>query len=210
MSITNFKNMDIVPHSPGKRLVRAKNLLIAVGILCGLIGGGATLLFPLKYRADAQVYILSQARFGVDPYTVAKSGERIAENLAQVMRTDDFYEKTKAETAYSVDWTYFENKEPRKKKKLWERTISPSVVYGTSVLTVSAYHKDPAQATAIAGAAASAVVTKSFEYVGGDVSIRLVGRPIATQFPVKPNPLTNALAGALIGILFTAVAVVRK
>lgn len=202
--------MEMSLQSPIKALARSKNLLIAIGIICGLIAGGVTFALPLKYRADAQVYILSQARFGVDPYTVAKSGERIAENLSEVMKTEDFYEKVKAETGYQVDWTYFENNTARDKKKLWEKTISPSVVYGTSVLTVSAYHHDPAQAVAIAGNAANALVTKSSEYVGGDVSVRLVSRPIATQFPVKPNPLVNALAGALAGLFITALAVIRK
>lgn len=197
-------------HSPMKRLARSKKLLIAIGVLCGLIAGGTTLAFPLKYRADAQVYILSQARFGVDPYTVAKSGERIAENLAQVMKTEDFYEKTKAETGYQVNWAYFDNLQPRKKKKLWEKTIDPTVVYGTSVLTVSVYHEVPAQAVAIAGNIANALVTKSSEYIGGDVSVRLVSRPIATQFPVKPSPLVNGLIGALVGILFAGFLVVKK
>ena len=202
--------MEMSLQSPIKTLVRSKNLLIAIGIICGLIAGGVTFALPLKYRADAQVYILSQARFGVDPYTVAKSGERIAENLSEVMKTEDFYEKVKAETGYQVDWMYFENSNARDKKKLWEKTISPSVVYGTSVLTVSAYHHDPAQAVAIAGNAANALVTKSSEYVGGDVSVRLVSRPIATQFPVKPNPLINALAGALAGLFITGLVVLRK
>ncbi len=192
------------------RLARSKKLLIAIGILSGLIVGGVTLAFPLKYRADAQVYILSQARFGVDPYTVAKSGERIAENLVQIMKTEDFYEKAKSEASYLVDWNYFENRTLRDRKKLWEKTIDPSVVYGSSVLTVSAYHADSAQAIAITGAAASALVTKASEYVGGDVSIRLVGRPIATQFPVKPNPLVNAVIGAGIGMLCAALLLLRK
>ncbi len=197
-------------HSPMKRLARSKKLLIAIGVLCGLVAGGTTLAFPLKYRADAQVYILSQARFGVDPYTVAKSGERIAENLAQIMKTEDFYEKTKSETSYAVDWSYFENKTLRDRKKMWEKTIDPAVVYGSSVLRVSAYHEEAAQAVAIAGAAATALVTKTSEYIGGDVSVRLVSRPIATQFPVKPNPLVNALLGGGVGILLAAFVVLKK
>ncbi len=202
--------METTSQSPLRRLARSKNLLVAVGVLSGLIAGGATLLFPLKYRADAEVFILSQARFGVDPYTVAKSGERIAENLAQVMGTEDFYEKVKSETGYPVDWSSFEKFQLREKLKLWQKTISPAVVYGTSILTISAYHRDTMQASAIAGAAANALVTKSSEYVGGDVSIRLVSRPTVTKIPVKPNPLVNALGGAFVGALFTALMIVKK
>lgn len=202
--------MDIITHSPSKRLLQSKKILIAMGILCGLIAGGITLLFPLQYRADAQVYILSQARFGVDPYTVAKSGERIAENLAQVMGTEDFYTKVKSDTASQVDWAYFEKYQLREKMKLWKKTIDPTVVFGTSILTISAFHQDPDQAIAIAAGAANTVVGKTSEYVGGDVSIRLVSQPIVTRFPVQPNLLVNVLVGMMAGILLAGFVVVRK
>jgi capsular polysaccharide biosynthesis protein len=202
--------MDILTQTPGKRLLRSKKLIIAIAVLTAIFTGGTTLLFPLQYRADAEIYILSQARFGVDPYTVARSGERIAENLAEVMRTDDFYEKAKTDTAYKVDWSYFEDRDARTRKKLWEKTINPSVVYGTSILTISAFHASPAEAHAIAGAVANTAVTKTTEYVGGDVSIRLVSRPVVTRVPVRPNPLVNAGLGALAGALVAAIVVLKK
>ncbi len=200
----------ITTHSPLKRLSQSKKLLIVVGLVCAALGAGITMIFPLSYRADAQVFILSHDRFNVDPYTVAKSGERIGENLAQVMRTDDFYGKVKSQENTGIEWGYFNEADSRERKKIWERTITPAVVYGTSILTISMYHPRQDQAVALAGAAATALVTQSFEYVGGDVSIRLVNPPISTKIPVRPNPLVNALAGALAGMFIVALAIVRK
>ena len=85
--------------TPFKVLVSRYRLIIFSGLVVGL---GLILFFlilsfvrvmPLEYRADAQALIISQSRYGVDPYTAAKSAERVGENLIQVMKTDDFYQK---------------------------------------------------------------------------------------------------------------------
>lgn len=68
-----------------------------------------SLLFPLEYRADAQALIISKSRYGVDPYTVVKSAERVGENLVQVIGTKDFYDKVMLQTGYSIDRTKFDN-----------------------------------------------------------------------------------------------------
>ena len=82
-------------HNPLGRLRRSFKLIFLVGILVALLSAGITLIFPLQYRADAQVLIISQSRSGVDPYTVVRSAERVGENIAQVMKTNDFYQKVK-------------------------------------------------------------------------------------------------------------------
>lgn len=203
--------MSIMQHaSPFVQLRRSKKILITVGLMCGLIAGGITLLFPLQYRADAQVLILSHARFGVDPYTVVKAGERIGENLSQVIRTEDFFERVKLQQQYQIDWSYFDALPPREKRKAWERTISPSVIYGSSMLSVRVYHPDRMQAAALAGAVADTLVSAHMEYVGGDVSIRMVNSPITTSYPVRPNPLLNAIAAAFVGVLYAAMVIMRR
>jgi len=203
--------MSIMQHtSPFTQLRRSKKILIIVGLICGLIAGGVTLLFPLHYRADTQVLILSHARFGMDPYTVVKAGERIGENLSQVIRTEDFFERVKLQQNTHIDWSYFDTLSPREKRKTWERAISPSVVYGSSMLSIRAYHPDRAQAAALAGSVADTLVSAHMEYVGGDVSIRMVNSPIATSYPVRPNPLLNAVAAAFVGMLYAAMVIMRR
>jgi len=180
------------------------------GIIVAIIAGIITALFPLQYRADAQVLIISQSRYGVDPYTVIRSAERVGENISQVMKTSDFYNKVRELGQAGIDWSQFEGLNDRDKRKKWEKTIEPSVVYGTGVLNVSAYSVDSAEAQALAAAAANTLVSKGWEYVGGDVTIKIVNQPIVTRYPVRPNILINVVLGFIVGILLTSLMVVRK
>ncbi len=197
-------------HTPLNLLKRRWKLLFLVGLIVALVAGLFTLLFPMNYRADAQVLIISKSRYGVDPYTVVRSAERVGENIAQVMKTNDFYEKVKDQKGYIIDWGYFDKRIERTKRKLWKKTISPNVVFGTGVLNVSAYHKDSHEALQLAGAAVDALASKGWEYVGGDVTIKVVNDPIVTKWPVRPNIFLNMLLGFMVGVLISGLGVVRK
>jgi len=169
-----------------------------------------TFLFPLEYRADAQVFIISQSQQGVDPYTTVKSAERIGENLSELLKTDDFFVKVSNQDGYNLDVSEFTSLNDRKRRKLWEQSVHGSVVYGTGVFSISAYHRSQEQAKALAGAAANTLVANGWQYVGGDVIIRLVNPPVVTQYPVRPNLLVNIVLGFLFGVLFISVFVIRK
>lgn len=190
-------------------LVRRSKIIFAVGLLFALLGLGASFAGSLEYRADAGVLIVPKTRFGVDPYTVVKSAERVGDNLAAVMKTDDFRAKVKA-TAPSLDWAEFDAQTAREQRRLWPRMVSASVVYGTGVLRVSAYNVDANQAVAFAAAAAETLATKGFEYVGGDMTIRVVDNPVVTPWPVRPNIPVNMALGFVVGVLIMSVIVVRN
>ena len=85
-----------------------------------------------------------------------------------------------------------------------------SVVYGTGVLNVSAYSPDPTQAMQLAGAASDTLVSKGWQYVGGDVTLQVVNHPVVSKWPVRPNLVVNAFLGFLVGVLMGALIVVRK
>jgi capsular polysaccharide biosynthesis protein len=167
-------------------------------------------LFPLEYRADAQVLISSVSRYGVDPYTAIKSAERVGENVAQIMRTGDFYTKVRGVEGSGFDWSEFDRLSEREKRKKWEQSISPSIVYGTGVLSVSAFHGDANQALALSRAVLSTLETRSVDYVGGDVTIRVVNAPVVTPWPVRPNLFINAVLGFIFGSLLMGFLVVRR
>ena len=191
-------------------LARRGKVIFGVGLLFALIGLGISFAFPLEYRADAGVLIVPKTRFGVDPYTVVKSAERVGDNLAAVMKTDDFRAKVKALEGTNLNWGEFDALTPREKRRVWPNMVNASVVYGTGVLRVSAYNTDELQAAAFAGAAAQTLATKGFEYVGGDMVIRVVDNPVVTPWPVRPNIPVNMALGFVVGILVMSVIVVRN
>lgn len=197
-------------HHPLRILTRQWKLLIFIGIIVAGLSAGISFLFPVEYRADAQVLIISKTRTGVDPYTTVKSAERVGENIAAVMKTSDFYEKVKAQTAYSIDWERFTNTSERKRRKLWKKSIAPSVSYGTGVLNVSAYGPNKSEALQLAGASTRALVEQGWEYVGGDVTIKVINNPVVTKWPARPNMLVNAIVGFVMGIILMGLAVLAR
>lgn len=197
-------------HSPYHLLQKRWRLIVLVGVLAAALAVLASLVFPLEYRADAQVLVISKSRYGVDPYTAVKSAEQVGENIAQVVKTNDFFLKTMSQMGYNIDKSRFENVSERLKRKYWQKALNVSVVYGTGVLNISAFNKDSRQAEQLAGAVATALVSSGWEYVGGDVSFKIVNDPVATRFPARPNLLLNGILGLLAGVIIMAVFVLRR
>lgn len=196
--------------SPSAILQRSSKRLFFGGMIGVVLALGLSLLSPVQYRADAQVYIISRSRFGVDPYTVAKSAERIGENLAQVLATSDFYDKVMGNPNYQLDKTYFQDVPERTIRKRWEKTVAGSVVFGTGVLNVSAYYHSPEQAKAYATAILDTLINKGSEYVGEDVDMKVVNQPVVGSLPVRPNFLVNAVVGFALGVVLMAFVVLRR
>ena len=198
-------------HHPSIHILKRRyRLLIAGGLIGAALSFLPLLVMPLEYRADAEVFIITKTRYGVDPYTVVKSAERVAENIAAVMKTGDFFQKVMAETAYDFDRARFQNVSELTKRRRWQKAVQTDVTYGTGGLTISAYDKNPDKALALAGAAASAISRTGWEYVGGDVTIKLVNEPIVTRWPARPNALLNALLGLVAGIIAMAAVVMSR
>ena len=184
--------------------------IFLIGLFVAALSFGASLLWPLKYRADAQVLIISKTRAGVDPYTVVKSAERVGENLVEVMKTDDFMQKVRAVEGYQLDWSQLDALNERQKRRAWPKMVNGSVVYGTGMVNVSVYHQDSALAKRFAGAVSQALSSQAWEYVGGDVILKVVNSPIATRWPVQPNIPVNAALGFIAGTLLAAFMVTRS
>ena len=180
------------------------------GILAALLTTSLSLLFPLEYRADAAVYIISKSRYGVDPYTVVKSAEQVGQNITQVIKTQDFFDKVISSVPANFDTTQFQNVTDRVRAKRWQKSVDGSVVFGTGVLNLSAYNRDPAQAKILAGALVDTLVQKGYEYIGGDVTIKQVNKAIVTRFPVRPNILLNAVIGFCIGLLISGAVIFSR
>ncbi|MCF6276305.1 MAG: hypothetical protein L3J07_00495 [Candidatus Magasanikbacteria bacterium] len=196
---------------PVKILIKRYKLLLTAGIIgTAIVLTISLLVSPLEYRADAQVLIISQSRLGVDPYTVVKSAERIGENLIQIMKTEDFLNKVIEQDIEVFNELNLQELDTREKRKLWNKSTSASVVYGTGVLNVSAFHQNSEIAEKLSKAVVDTLVFKGWEYVGGDVVIKVINNPVATKFPVRPNLPLNAFAGFVFGTIFMGLILVRK
>ena len=199
-----------IQSSPLILLKKRWKIILFSGLVLAVFSGFISLLFPLEYRADAQVLIISKSRYGVDPYTVAKSAERIGENLVQVVKTNDFYNKVLNQSEYNLDKSGFENISEVKKRKKWQKQVKASVVYGTSVLDIMAYNSNREQAKNYDNATANVLVSQGWQYVGGDVTIKVVNDAVSGKWPVRPNLAINTFLGFIVGALFSFLLVLKK
>lgn len=179
--------------------------LVLLGLIFAVVSAAATFFWPLNYRADAQILVMPKTRYGIDPYTMIKSTERMGENLVEIMMTDDFFRKVRVTAGTTLNWSEYDALTPRQQRRLWSKMIEGSMVYNTGIISVSAYRPDPAAARQLAAAVSQTLVDKGWEYVGGDVVLKIVNPPIATSFPVKPNPITNAGIGFVFGVLLASI-----
>ncbi len=185
-------------------------LILVWGIILGAAACAVTFLFPQYYSAETKVLIISRDRSGVDPYTQAKSAERIGENLAALMSTTDFYNKTMENApASGVDVSVWQGLSERDQRKNWEKQVVGGVVYGQSLLDILVYDRTPAKAAALSDAVTKTMVARGAEYVGGDVSIKQVDSALVSRFPARPNALLNGAAGLAVGVLLAAWWVIR-
>jgi capsular polysaccharide biosynthesis protein len=187
-------------------------LLLVWGFIIGLIFGGASLFFPKQYSAKTSVLIISRDRTGIDPYTQAKSAERIGENLSRLMKTTDFYNKViSASSTYAAKldksvWAQLSEKELRTK---WEKDVIGSMVSGGSLLEITVYADTTEQAYYFSNVVTETLIDRGWEYVGGDVAFKQVDSPLVSTLPARPNLIVNTAIGFWVGIVLSGLWISR-
>lgn len=178
------------------RHYRIVAIFTAVGLLASAI---AVFSQPLRYGASVRTLIIQRSTYDLDPYTAIKSAERIADNLAQVVHTDDFFLKVLKQDV-SIDQNRFPT-DPNQRRKTWQKTVRTSLVSGTGLLTVTALSEDKGEAVKIAQGVADVLSVSGKEYIGGDLDVKIVDTPLATQYPISPNIPLGLGLGLAIGLL---------
>lgn len=172
---------------------------IAVGVLAILL----SLLQPLKYSATVRLLITQKAAFTLDPYTAIRSTELIAENLGQVIGTSSFLDRV-LESGYKVDANYFKRSSETRRRALWKNTVSTSIARGTGLLNISVYHPSKEEAKRTVSAIAFLLSTQGSDYIGREITVRLVDAPLTSNFPVRPNLPLNFVTGIFVGAVLAA------
>ena len=184
-------------------------LIISWGVIFALLSVLVSVFFPPYYSATTQVLIISRDRSGVDPYTQVKSAERIGENLAQVMKTTDFMNKVMSSGTATFDKTRWQGLTDRKLRKQWQRDVEGTMAYGSSLLNIKTFGRSQDDAKALAAAVTDTVSSRGWEYVGGDVAIKVVNDPLVSSWPTRPNNVMNAGVGLVLGLLLSSWWVLR-
>jgi capsular polysaccharide biosynthesis protein len=178
------------------------------GILMMLLFTGVSLLFPRQYSAESTVLLISRDRSGVDPYTQAKSAERIGQDLAQIMPRADFYNKVITSTA-EFNRAVWQKLPERDRRKKWAKDVTGSVVYGTSLFTIKVYSTTQQDAVALSDAVTQTFMEQSSDYAGGNVVVRELDSGLVSTLPARPNFIINAGIGFWVGVVVSGLWVLR-
>lgn len=192
-----------------RTLEKNSRLILSWGLIFAILSVGVSLFFPKQYLATSQVLIISRDRAGVDPYTQARSAERIGSNLAQVMKTTDFYNKVMDSSALQFDRAPWKNLNDRDQRKKWAKDVQATMVYGASLMSISAYAGSQEEAVNLSNAITQTLAAQGWEYLGGDVAIKVVSNPLVSRWVGRPNFLINAAVGLFIGMLISSLWVLR-
>ena len=179
------------------------------GVVFAFLSTVGSLFFPKQFSATSQVLIISRDKTGADPYTQARSAEKIGANLAQIMNTTDFFNKVITNTSMPFDREPWKNLDDRKQRKKWTKDVQANMLYGVSIMNVKVYSYNQIEAINLANAVSQTLVSQGWEYLGGDVAIKLISEPLVSKWPSRPNILLNASLGFLIGALIAALWVLR-
>jgi capsular polysaccharide biosynthesis protein len=181
------------------RLIMRSWRQLALTTLIGLVLALAfSLVQPLQYSSSVKLLITQTNTTGLDPYTAIKSTERIAQNLAEIIYTSAFFDTVVNDGA--VDSGYFPADEINKRRK-WRRTVETSVSPGTGIMSVTAYHTERNQATTIAVLTAKELAVQAPNYFGFSVRVQVIDAPVPSRFFARPDFATNAVFGAVAGLL---------
>lgn len=190
-------------------LIRRMRFLVLGGLLCALLSVAVSFLFPLQYRADAQLLILPRAQYGVDPTNADKSAGRVAENLSTVVSTDDFRSLVVGALPEDLQ-NSFTKQTTKKTRKYWNKTVSASPVFGTNFLSVSVYSVDKQVAAQVVSVVAQTLLDRGQEYTSAPITPRIMNNPIVSEYPARPNLPINGAIGFVLGVFITALLITKR
>lgn len=190
-------------------LSKHKKLIVVWGVIFALLTGLVSIFLPTYFSAESGVLIISRDRVGLDPFTESKLAERIGENLAQIIGTEDFFNKVMETTGNTFDKSRWQNLEPREQRKRWHRDVQAEVVYGTNLIKLTVYSVSKKDAFDLAMAVSQTLVGRGWEYVGGEVNLKVVNSPLVSRWQARPNLVTAAGGGLVVGMALASLWLLR-
>ena len=188
------------------KIVKKRSGAVMAIVLIFLISGSAlTFSQPLKYRSRSRLLIISN--LSADSYTVSKSNQYLSNLFSEVIYSSSFFDLTSNNSQYSIDKNYF-NGSYKKQMKTWINTVETRSTGDSGILEISVYHQNPAQAKQISLAINNTLMTKSFNYQGTNqeqIKFNVIDQPIVSDYPVKPNIISNLSASLIFGLIFSLI-----
>lgn len=194
--------MSTAHHERGMKGCKKNLKIIAALIVCFFMALSffVTALGPMEKDATSKVLILQQQAVNFDPYTAAKSSEKIGRNLTKIIPTTLFFESVLA-----ADPTLpLLSDSEEVQRKIWSRKVDVSMAPETSVMTVRVYDRQPETARQWVQAVTAVLEKEGKRFHGGGefVTMTTIDEPLVSRWPTRPNLMTRLAMGLLVGVSF--------
>lgn len=170
--------------------------LALIGAVLGLL---FSFLLPFQRASTMRVLITQPSAAGLDPYTAIKSTERVASSLSELVYTTTFFDNVLSQNK-EIDATYFPQDE-QDRRTIWRKAIETSIAPGTGIMTISAFHRDAAQARLVVDGVAREMATQTPNYFGYNIRVQIIDAPLDSRWFARPQFGQNALIGLAAGLL---------
>ncbi|HPF95208.1 MAG TPA: Wzz/FepE/Etk N-terminal domain-containing protein [bacterium] len=171
--------------------------IVGYTILGALAGFALSFLSPLEYSSSVRLLITQPNTVNVDSFTVLKSNERIAQNLAQLLSTSSFFDNIVAQ-AENLDRSQIPQNE-YDKRRYWNNAINVGVEAGSGLMTITVFDERVTQARSLVVAASNEIAKQAPNYFGSVVRVAVIDSPLDSRWYARPNILMNTAYGAVIG-----------
>jgi len=163
----------------------------------------ALLLRPLEYAARSRLLIQEKSAVNLDPYAAAKNNEYLGSLLTKVVDSDMFFEEV-TNAGFNIDKGYF-GRDLGAQLSRWTKTVEAKSIPDAGIIEISVYHEDKYQAEQIAQAINYVLRTNhgAYDGRGESASIKIINRPVASDWPVRPNLPFNLAIATLLGFVFS-------
>ncbi len=186
-----------------------KKLIVKICLAVIVLVVVVSLFMPQQYRAQTKLLIIQHQSLSLDTYLAAKSAEKIGKILSEVVYSSSFFDEVwQAGFNIGTDW----GETAKERRRIWKRRVELSPITQTSLIEVNTYHKDRVSVEQLAQAMIYVLIERGSQYHGGgdQVEIKLIDKPIVSNYPVRPNLILNAIGALLIGLVISFIYVYLK
>lgn len=184
------------------RLERDWRKLFWAGVAGAVLAGGISFLLPREYTSSMRLLVTQANVAGLDPYTALKSTEQIAGNIRELVYSSSISNSVLAKTE-GFDASFFSADEIKRRKE-WQEAVEVSVVPGTGILSVVAYHPDREQAKALVQGVSREIMGEAPNF-GYNAQAKIIDSPLPSKWFVRPNFAKNALYGGALGLILAII-----
>lgn len=155
----------------------------------------------LIYKSAARLLLIQSSDTSFDPSNAIRGAEKIAGNLAKVVRSDDFLNQV---LLTNPELTNKLPKDSKTKRDSWQSMVVPSS--DGSFLDINVFHSNPKFTRDIASTTAFVLINQASLWHGSgeDLVIKLIDQPLVPTQPVRPNLKLNMAVAAAIGLILGA------